>query len=144
MSSLCVNFWRSYASLWTENIGNTQFSALFSYMLWYIELKFCIWFCFSVLQIKYECRHFASIFEGVMHLCELRKYAVFRTFSYMLWDIELKFCIWLCFNVLQIKFKRCHSASLWLSTVHHTCLLYAIDIWAEILNLTLVSLMRFF
>ena len=37
------------------------FSALFSYMLWHIELKFCTW----LLQIKFECRHFASIFEGV-------------------------------------------------------------------------------
>ena len=48
------------------------FSALFSYMLWHIELKFCTWLCFNVLQIKFEYRHFASIFEGVMPLCELR------------------------------------------------------------------------
>ena len=48
------------------------FSALFSYMLWHTELKFCTWLCFNVLQLKFECRHFASIFEGVMPLCELR------------------------------------------------------------------------
>ena len=48
------------------------FSALFSYMLWHIELKFCSWLCFDVLQIKFDCRHFASIFEGIMPLCELR------------------------------------------------------------------------
>ena len=48
------------------------FSALFSYMLWHIELKFCTWLYFYVLQIKFDCRHFASIFEGVMPLCELR------------------------------------------------------------------------
>ena len=48
------------------------FSALFSYILWHIELKFCTWLCFDVLQIKFDCRHFASIFEGVMPLCELR------------------------------------------------------------------------
>ena len=48
------------------------FSALFSYMLWHIELKFCTWLSFDVLQIKFNCRHFASIFEGVMPLCELR------------------------------------------------------------------------
>ena len=41
------------------------FSALFSYLLWHIELKFCKWLCFDVLQIKFDCRHFASIFEGV-------------------------------------------------------------------------------
>ena len=48
------------------------FSALFSYMLWHIELKFCTWLCFDVLQINFDCRHFASTFEGVMPLCELR------------------------------------------------------------------------
>ena len=60
-----------------------QFSALFSYMLWYIELKFCIWLCFTVLQIKFECRQFASIFVGVMPLLELRilKIHSFRHFS---------------------------------------------------------------
>ena len=47
------------------------FSALFSYMPWHIELKFCTWLCFNVLQVKFECRHFASIFKGVMPLCEL-------------------------------------------------------------------------
>ena len=62
VSSLSVNFWRSYASLWTKNIGNVQFSTLFSYILWDIELKFCIWLCFNVHQIKFECRHFASNF----------------------------------------------------------------------------------
>ena len=31
-----------------------------------------LWLCFNVLQIKLEFRHFASIFEGVMPLCELR------------------------------------------------------------------------
>ena len=31
---------------------------------------------------------------------KFRKCEVFRTFSYMLWHIELKFCIWFCFNVL--------------------------------------------
>ena len=48
------------------------FSALFSYKLWHIELKFCTWLCFDILQIKFDLRHFASIFEGVMPLCELR------------------------------------------------------------------------
>ena len=49
-----------------------MFSTLFSYMLWHIELKFCTSLCFNVLQIKFEWRHFASIFEGVMPLLELR------------------------------------------------------------------------
>ena len=40
LSSICVNFFRSYAPFGTQNTGNTQFSALFSSILWYIELKF--------------------------------------------------------------------------------------------------------
>ena len=49
-----------------------QFSALFSYMLWHNELKFWIWLSVDVQQIKLECRHFASIFEGVTPLFEIR------------------------------------------------------------------------
>ena len=52
-------------------VSARPFFALFSYMLWHIELKFCTWLCFNVLRIKFEYRHFASIFEGVMLLCEL-------------------------------------------------------------------------
>ena len=103
------------------------FSALFSYMLWQIDLKFCTWLCFDVLQIKFDCRHFVSIFEGVMPLCELRilvmcsfphfsptcfdifeaeyclfggrrRVAVARYRMICLVLIELKFCIWLCFT----------------------------------------------
>ena len=165
-----------------------QLSALFSYMLWHFELKFCIWLCFTVLQNKFECRQFPSIFVWVMPLLELRilkihsfphfsltrfdilswnfafdfvllyyrssssvvnfrqfLYARLQTgrimvwwcpsgspsgspsvrpsdspsvrpfsalFSYMLWHIELKFCAWLCFDVLQIKFDCRHFASI--------------------------------
>ena len=76
-------------------------------MLWHIELKFCIWLCFTVLQIKFECRQFASIFVGVMPLLELKLLEIqfSALFSYMLWHIELKSCIWLCLTVLQIKFE---------------------------------------
>ena len=143
-----------------------QFSALFSYMLWHIELKFCILLFFTVLQIKFECHQFALMFVGVMPLLELRilkmhsflhfslscfdilswnfaydfvspyyrssssvvnlrqflwelcpfwnleywKYTVSALFSYMLWHIELKFCIWFCFTVLQIKLECCQFA----------------------------------
>ena len=41
-------------------------------MLRHIELQFCKWLCFTVLQIKFECRQFASIFVWVMPLLELR------------------------------------------------------------------------
>ena len=76
-------------------------------MLWHIELKCCIWLCFTVLQIKFECRQFASIFVGIMPLLELRILEIhsFPHFLLHLLHIELKFCIWLCFTVLQIKFE---------------------------------------
>ena len=72
VSSICVNFCGSYAPFGTLNTGNSQFSALFSCTLSHIELKFCRWLCFTVLQITFECRQFASIFVGVMPLLELR------------------------------------------------------------------------
>ena len=64
------------------SVRPSQFSALFSYMLWHIELKFCICLCFTVLQIKFECRQFASF---LWELCpfwnlEYLKYTVSRTF----------------------------------------------------------------
>ena len=93
------------------------FSALFSYMLWHNELKFLAWLCFNVLQIKFECRHFASIFirpsgrimvwwsPSVRPSVRVSVRPFSALFSYMLWHIELKFCTWLCSNVLQIKFE---------------------------------------
>ena len=89
VSSICVNFCGSYAPFGTLITGNTQFSALFSYMLWHIELKFCIWLCFTVLQIKFECRQFASIFVGVMPLLELKLLEIhsFSHFSLTCFDI---------------------------------------------------------
>ena len=88
----CRNFasiWRSYASFGIYNWGNVQFSALFSYMLWHIELKFCIWLCFTVLQIKFECRQFLLIFVGVMPLleCRILKIHSFPHFSLTRFDI---------------------------------------------------------
>ena len=77
------------------------------------------------------------------------KYAVFRTFSYMLWDIKLKFCIWLCYTVILIKFEcrpfasilwelcPCWNLEYWKYTVFHTFLLHALTYWVEILHMTL-------
>ena len=89
VSSICVNFCWSYAPFGTKNTGNTQFSALFSYMLWHIELKLCIWLCFTVLQIKLECRQFPSIYVGVMPPLEQRILEIhsFPHFSLTCFDI---------------------------------------------------------
>ena len=65
------------------------FSTLFSNMLWHIDMKFCIWLSFTVLQIKFECRQFASIFLGVMPLLKLRILVIhsFPHFSHTCFDI---------------------------------------------------------
>ena len=96
-----------------------QFSVLFSYMLWYIEVEFCIWLCFTVLQIKFDCHQFVSSFVGVMPLLELRILEIqFSTFFfYMLWHIEMKFCIWLYFTILQIKFECREFASIFVGVM---------------------------
>ena len=97
--SICINFCACYALFGPLNTRNTQFFVFFSYMLWHIELKFCIWICLTVLHIKFECHQFASIFVGVMTLFDLRILEIHSNphFSdFMLWHIELKFYISLC------------------------------------------------
>ena len=81
-------------------------------MLWHIELKFCTWLCFNVLQIKFECRHFASLWTY-----NIGKVQFSALFFYMLRYIELKFCIWLCFTILQIKFECCQFPSIFVGVM---------------------------
>ena len=83
----------------------SQFSALFSYMLWRIELKFSMSLSSYEHSIKFEYREYHGLFRHfffwVMPLLEFRILEIqfSALFSYMLWHIELKFCIWLCFSV---------------------------------------------
>ena len=86
-------------------------------MLWHIALKFCIWLCFTVLQIKLECCKYLSIFVGVMPLLELRILEMhsFPHFSLTCFDtLSWKFCIWLWFTVLQIKVECCQFPSIFI------------------------------
>ena len=59
-----------------------SFPHFFSYMLWHIDLKFCVSLYFYARKIKFECHQFPSLFAGVMLLLTSNsyKYAVFRTF----------------------------------------------------------------
>ena len=88
----------------------------FLFMLWHIELKFCIWLCFTILQIKFECRQFASIFVGVMPLLELRILEIhsfphlsLTPFNKLSWKFAYYFVF---FSVLQIKFECRQFASI--------------------------------
>ena len=133
-------------------MGNTQFSALFSYMLWHIELKFCTWLCFDVLQSKFKCHLFPSIFEGVMPLCELRIWEIhsFPHFSPTCFDI----LSWNFAHDFVLMYYRASSSVISLRqflkelclfvnleygkyTVFRTFLLHALTYWAEILHMTL-------
>ena len=152
VSSISVNFCRSYAPFWNLEYWNTHFSALFSYMLWYIKLKFCIWLSFTVLQIKFQCCQFPSISVGVMPLLERRILEIqfSALFSCTLWHIELKFCIWFCFTLLQIKFQCCQFRSIFVGVMplvelrilkigFRTFLLHALTYWTAILHMTLFN-----
>ena len=80
-------------------------------MLWHIELKFCIWLCLSVLQIKFHCLQFASIFVGVMPLLErkMMKYTVFRTF--------LLHALTYWAEILHMTLFNCTTDQVWVSSI---------------------------
>ena len=145
MSSICVNFCRSYAPFGTENDENTQFSALSSYMLWHIVLKFCIWLCFTVLQIKFEYRQFASIFVGVMPLLEFRILEIHSfphfslTYRAEILNMTLFYCTTDQVRVLSIFVGVMPLLELRILkfTVFRTFPLHALTYWAEILHMTL-------
>ena len=73
-------------------------------MLWHIELKFYIWLCLTVLQIKFECRQFASIFVGVMPLSGLTgNTQLYTCIDKFTWN--LKFHVGF-FNVFLLCFRK--------------------------------------
>ena len=122
-------------------------------MLWHIELKFCTWLCFTVLQIKFECCQFASSFDGVMPLLELRILEIhsFPHFSLTCFDILSWKILHMTFfllkyrssssvvNLRQVLWELCPFWNLeyWKYTVSRTFLLHALTYWAEILHMTL-------
>ena len=121
--SLCVNIWRSYASLWTLNIGNVQFSALFSHMLSHIELKFCIWLCFNVIQMSLSVVTLHQFLKelSLFWNLEYRKYTVFLSFlqhAVTYWAEILQMSLFWCTSEqvrvlsLCVNFWRSY-ASLW-------------------------------
>ena len=75
----------------------------------------CIWLCFTVLQIKFQCHQFPSIFDGVIPLLELRILKIhsfphfsLTCFDILSWNFAYEFVLLyyrLCFTVLQIKFE---------------------------------------
>ena len=95
-----------------------SFSALFSYMPWHFELKFCIWLYFTVLQIKLKCCRFSSIFVGVMPLLDLSILQIhnFLDFCPTCFDI-LSWNFAYDLTLLQIKFKCQQFASIFVGVM---------------------------
>ena len=155
-SSSVVNFCVSYAPFGTQITENIQFSALFSDMLWLIELQICTWLCFTEIKINFDCRQFASMFCG--------SYAPFGTqnteniqfsalFSDMRWLIELQICTWLCFTEIKINFDCRQFASIFCGSyapfgtlntwnTQFTFLLHALAYWAEIFHVTFFNVLQ--
>ena len=121
-------------------------------MLWHIELKFCIWLCFNVPQIKFECRQFPSIFVGVMPLLELRILEIhsfphfsLTCFDRLSWNFAYDFFLLYyrssssVVTYRQFLWELCPVWNLeyWKYTVFRTFLLHALTYWAEILHKTL-------
>ena len=129
-----------------------QFFAFFSYMLWHIELKFCIWLCFIVLQIKFDFRPFASMFVRVMPPLELRILEIYSfphfslaCFDILSWNFAHNFVLSYyrlsssVINLRQCLWELCPFWKLeyWKYTVFRTFLLHAFTYWAEILHMIL-------
>ena len=152
MPSISVTFYRSYAPFYLQTLTNMQFSALFSYMLCHIEFKFCIWLCFNVPQSKFECRHFASIFVGVMSLLELRILEIhsfphfsLTCFDILSWNFAYDFVLQYyrssssIVNLRHFFRELCPFWNLeyWKYTVFRIFLLHPLTYWTESLHITL-------
>ena len=125
-----------------------QFSTLFSYMLWHIELKFCIWLCFTVLQIKFQCRQF------LWELCPFGNLNYWKysfphfsptCFDILSWNYAHDFVLMYyrsslsVVNLRQVLWELCPFWNLnyWKHTVFRTFLLHALTYWVEIVHMTL-------
>ena len=157
MLSTSVKFIRSYAPFGLRILENTQFSTLFFYMLWHIRLKFYIWLCFTVLQIKFECCQFPSFFDGVIPLseCRILKIHSFRHFSLTPFDIlswNFAYDFVLLYYRLSLSFLNLRwflwelcpfwKSEYWKYTVFCTFLLRALTYWAETLHMTLFNVQK--
>ena len=73
----------------SPSVRPSQFSALFFYMLWHIDLKFCVSLYFYARKIKFECHQFPSLFAGVMLLFNFKLLQIcsFPHFSPTCFDI---------------------------------------------------------
>ena len=103
-SSSFVNFRRLFFLLcpvWNLEYWKYTVFCVFPWhaLTYWAEICILVLFCFTVLQIKFECRKFASILWELCPFWNLEYWnsQFFVLFSYMLWHNELKFYIDLVF-----------------------------------------------
>ena len=126
-------------------------------MFWYIRLKFCIWLCFTVLQIKCECCQFPLIFYGVIPVLELRILKIYSfphfsltRFDILSWNFAYDFVLLyyrLSLSVLNLRWFLWELCPFWKSEyckylVFCTFLLSALTYWAETLQMTLFNVQK--
>ena len=156
----CAIFIMYYYVLWygdvrpsvRVSVRPSQFSSLFSYMIWHIDLKFCVSLYFYARKIKFECNQFPSLFAGVMLLFNFKLLQIcsFPHFSPTCFDILSSNFVYdfvLMYHraslsvviLLQFLLELCLFVNLEYSkyTVFRTFLLHALTYWAEILHITL-------
>ena len=134
------------------SVRPSQFSALFSYMLWDIKLKFCVSLYYDARKIKFECHQFPSIFAGVMSLLNftLLQICSFPHISHTCFDI---LSWYFAYDFVLLNFRSSSSVvnlrqfllelspfwnlEYWKYTVFPTFLLQALTYWTEIFHMTL-------
>ena len=134
------------------SIHPSQFSALFSYMLWHIDLKFCVSLYFYARKIKFECHQYPSLFAGVMlllnfKLLQICSFLHFYPTCFDIFSSNFANDFFLMYHrsnlsvvtLLQFLLELCLFVNLEYSkyTVFRTYLLHALTYWAKILHMTL-------
>ena len=124
----------------------------YSYMLWLIDLKFCVSLYFYARKIKFECHQFPSLFAGVMLLFNFKflqicSFPHFSPTCLVILSSNFAYDFVLMYHraslsvviLLQFLLELCLFVNLeYLKyTVFRTFLLHALIYWAEILHMTL-------
>ena len=140
----------------SPSVRPSQFSALFSHMLWHIDLKFCVSLYFYACKIKFEYHQFPSLFARVMlpFNFKLLQICSFPHFSPTCFDILSSNFVYdfvLMYYraslsvviLLQVLLELCLFVNLEYSkyTVFRTSLLHALTYWAEILHITVFNVL---
>ena len=94
--SVCPHVCQSVHSVSVHSVFRT-----FSVVLWVIDLKFGIWICLDIIQIKFEFRHAWPTFTRVIALC---LNLVFPTFLCHLfrYSLEIWYIDWSCHKIDQV------------------------------------------